>query len=117
MSAVTVLGYLQECNDCFTTALLAEPTPGWTCRGCTGEPVDQEDPMERAYAAVRQFDIYVVLDGPILVGASARLQGLRSFGPTGLRGSQRSSAALPERTQTGASGAVCGMKSMRASKS
>lgn len=52
---MTVLGYLQPCDNCGVSALLAEETPRWTCRSCTGEDPEPGDPMERAYAAVREF--------------------------------------------------------------
>ena len=60
-SAVTVLGYLERCDGCGTTALLAEPIQRplfeWTCPACDGlidgpaQPAPE--PMARTYAILR----------------------------------------------------------------
>lgn len=61
--AVTVLGYLERCDGCGTTALLAEPIQRplfeWTCPACDGlidgPPQPQPEPMARTYAILRQL--------------------------------------------------------------
>lgn len=50
-----VLGYLQECANCGTRALISEPDPLWTCPDCTGDIDLDDDLMDRAYAVVQEL--------------------------------------------------------------
>lgn len=58
---VVVLGYLERCDGCGTTALLAEPIQRplfeWTCPACDGLidglSQQQPEPMARTYAILR----------------------------------------------------------------